>query len=333
MAFFGREKEKKKLSDTIKSNGMQVVLVYGRVDLTINLKPMDYYESALFYQDYSQEDKVRIYSAFGGIPYYNRFVDTKKSVKENIINLVASPDARLANEVEMYLLSELSKISNANIVFETLASGASRFSDIYNKSHISSTPTLSDILKRLYQMDVVEKTVPINDKNNRKKAGYYISDNMSLFYYRYIYPRLSYLNVMDPDVFFEKFIAPDYDTEFVSHQFEKIARQYLIRENINGNLVEPFYKIGKYYYDLPKEKRNGEFDVVTEDDKGYIFYEVKFRKNPLSSERVDKEIAQVNSCGLDCYRYGFISRSGFAQELYDRDDLILISLEQMYTRF
>ena len=112
MAFFGREKEKKKLSDTIKSNGMQVVLVYGRVDLTINLKPMDYYESALFYQDYSQEDKVRIYSAFGGIPYYNRFVDTKKSVKENIINLVASPDARLANEVEMYLLSELSKISN-----------------------------------------------------------------------------------------------------------------------------------------------------------------------------------------------------------------------------
>lgn len=69
---------------------------------------------------------------------------------------------------------------------------------------------------------------------------------------------------------------------------------------------------------------------LTEDDKGYIFYEVKFRKNPLSSERVDKEIAQVNGCGLDCYRYGFISRSGFAQELYDRDDLILISLEQMY---
>lgn len=30
MAFFGREKEKKKLSDTIKSNGMQVMLVYGR---------------------------------------------------------------------------------------------------------------------------------------------------------------------------------------------------------------------------------------------------------------------------------------------------------------
>lgn len=316
--------------DTMKSILEKENPLYGRVDLTINLKPMDYYDSAFFYPDYSPEDKVRIYSVLGGIPYYNRFVDTKKNVKENIIDLVASPDARLANEVEMYLLSELSKIANANIVFETLASGASRFSDIYNKSHISSTPTLSDILKRLYQMDVVEKTVPINDEKNRKKAGYYISDNMSLFYYKYIYPRLSYMNVMSPDIFFEKFIESDFDTKYIPHQFEKIARQYLIRENINGNLDEPFYKIGKYYYDLPKEKRNGEFDVVTEDDNGYIFYEVKFRKDPLSSERVNKEIAQVNDCGLNCYRYGFISRSGFARELYDRDDLILISLEQMY---
>lgn len=318
--------------DTMKSILEKENPLYGRVDLTINLKPMDYYESALFYPDYSPEDKVRIYSVFGGIPYYNRFVDSKKSVKTNIIDLVASPDARLANEVEMYLLSELSKISNANIVFETLASGVSRFSDIYNKSHLSSTPTLSDILKRLNQMDVVEKTVPINDERNRKKAGYYISDNMSLFYYRYIYPRLSYLNVMDPNVFFEKFIAPDFDIKFVPHQFEKIARQYLIRENINGRLDEPFYKIGKYYYDLPKEKRNGEFDVVTEDDKGYIFYEVKFRKEPLSAEIVDKEINQVRECGLDCYRYGFISRSGFDAGLYDRKDLILTSLEQMYPK-
>lgn len=28
---------------------------------------------------------------------------------------------------------------------------------------------------------------------------------------------------------------------------------------------------------------------LAEDDNGYIFYEVKFGKNPLSSERVDKE--------------------------------------------
>ena len=60
--------------------------LFGRIDLTINLKPMDYYESALFYQDFSDEDKVRLYSVFGGIPYYNRLIDEKKSVKENTKN-------------------------------------------------------------------------------------------------------------------------------------------------------------------------------------------------------------------------------------------------------
>ena len=49
--------------------------LYGRVDLTIDLKQMDYYESALFYPEFSPEDKVRIYSVFGGIPYYNRLID------------------------------------------------------------------------------------------------------------------------------------------------------------------------------------------------------------------------------------------------------------------
>lgn len=50
--------------------------LYGRAGLTIHLKPMDYYESALFYKEYTHEDKIRIYSVFGGIPYYNRLTNT-----------------------------------------------------------------------------------------------------------------------------------------------------------------------------------------------------------------------------------------------------------------
>lgn len=89
--------------------------------MTLNLKPMDYYESALFYPEFTEEDKVRLFSVFGGIPYYNRLIDGQKSVRENIIELIASPGARLENEVSMYLNSEISKITNANEVFEALA--------------------------------------------------------------------------------------------------------------------------------------------------------------------------------------------------------------------
>ena len=61
--------------DVMKSLLLSENPLYGRVDLTINLKPMDYYESASFYPDFSNEDKVRLYSVFGGIPYFNKLID------------------------------------------------------------------------------------------------------------------------------------------------------------------------------------------------------------------------------------------------------------------
>lgn len=302
--------------------------LYGRVDVTIELKPMDYYESALFYSSFSDEDKVRLYSVFGGVPYYNRLIDEAKTVRENMIDLIASPGARLENEVAMYLNSEISKIVNANEVFEALAKGFSKYKDILDQSHVSSGPTLVDVLDKLIRMDVVKKEAPINDENNKKKAGYFISDNLSLFYYKYIFRNISRMSVMNQDMFFDKYIYEDFETKHVPYVFEDIGRQYLIRKNLEGKIEEPFDKIGKYYYDDPVQKVNGEYDIVTHDDKGYIFYETKFRKEPLTAGMIAAEIEQVKAAKLPCYKYGFISRSGFHAE--KTDEIILINLKELY---
>lgn len=302
--------------------------LYGRVDLTIDLKQMDYYESAMFYPNFSSEDKVRIYAVFGGIPYYNRLIDDTKSVKDNIIELIASSGARLENEVSMYLNAEISKIINANEVFEALSRGFTRYSDILSQSHVSSGPTLVDVLDKLMRMEVVVKTAPINYGNNKKKAGYYISDNLSLFYYRYIFKYSSQMKIMDSEVFYKKYIEKDFEEHYVPHIFETICSQYLIRMNRAGNIEPVFEKIGKYYYDNPKEHTNGEFDVVTEDENGYVFYEVKFKKTPVTDEIIEKEISQVEATGLNCYKYAFISRSGF--DCQHRDNVELIALDEMF---
>ena len=229
--------------DTMKALLEKQNPLYGRIDLTLNLKPMDYYESALFYSEFSDEDKVRLFSVFGGIPYYNRLIDSGKSVRDNIIDLIASPGARLENEVSMYLNSEISKNTNANEVFEALAKGFSRYKDILNQSNVSSGPALIDILDKLMRMDVVAKEAPINDENNKKKSGYFISDNLSLFYYKYIFRNMSRLNIMDPDVFYDRYISEDFETKYVPKSFERICKQYLIRKNRKGLMDEIFEKI------------------------------------------------------------------------------------------
>ena len=314
--------------DTMKALLEKQNPLYGRVDLTINLKPMDYYDSALFYPDFSCEDKVRLFSVFGGIPYYNRLIRAGKSVRENITDLIASPGARLENEVSMYLNSEISKITNANEVFEALAKGFSRYKDLLDQSNVSSGPALVDILDKLIRMDIVAKESPINDENNRKKSGYFISDNLSLFYYKYIFRNTSRMNIMDPDIFYDKYIAEDFETKYVPKIFENICKQYLIRQNRAGMMDEIFEKIGKYYYDDPVEKKNGEFDIVTLDDNGYIFYEAKFRKDPVTESMMQTEIHQVKQTGLNCYKYGFFSRSGFLCN--QEENRILIDLKELY---
>lgn len=315
--------------DTMKSLLEYKNPLFGRCGSILHIEPMDYLDSALFYPTFSNEDKVRLYSVFGGIPYYNRLIDSKKSVQENIIDLVASPDARLVHEVPMFLKAELSKINNANAVFETLAMGVTKYKDLLDRSHVSTGPLLIDILNRLIQMGLVKKETPINDESNKKKTFYRIDDNMSRFFYRYVFRHLSQLSMLDSNVFYKRYIDDDFESQFVPECFEEIARQYLIRCNRQGRIDPPFFKIGKFHYDLPKEQRNGEFDVVTEDDRGYICYEAKFKQSALTNALINKEIEQVQQSPINAYRYGFISRAGY-QKIEPREELILITLEDLY---
>uniref|UniRef100_UPI003FEE997B DUF234 domain-containing protein n=1 Tax=Lachnospira sp. TaxID=2049031 RepID=UPI003FEE997B len=138
----------------------------------------------------------------------------------------------------------------------------------------------------------------------------------------------SQMKIMDSEVFYKKYIEKDFEEHYVPHIFETICSQYLIRMNRLGNIEPVFEKIGKYYYDNPVEHTNGEFDVVTEDENGYVFYEVKFKKTPVTDEIIEKEINQVEATGLNCYKYVFISRSGF--NCQPRKKVKLVELNELY---
>lgn len=303
--------------------------LFGRIDLTIELKPMDYYDAAKFYPNFSAEDKVRLYSVFGGIPYYNRLIRQSETVQQNIIELVCEPGSRLDGEVEGNLSGEISKMTNANEVFGALAKGFSRWKDLLAQSHVSSGPALADVLEKLISMELVQKRAPINDPENKRKAGYYIVDPLSLFYYRYVFRNSSARQVLDPNMFYERHVRDDFEENHVPHMFEEVCRQYLVRQNRAGAIDPAFDVVGKYWYDDSANKASGEFDVVTRDPKGYVFYEAKFRRTPVTQRMISEEIAQVKATGLACHSYGFFSRSGF-NDIEANDSLRLIELDKMY---
>ena len=302
--------------------------LYGRITLSIDLKQMDYFDSARFYPSFKDTEKVELYSVFGGVPLYNSLIRSDLSVKENIINLIASPDARLSDEIDSFLKTGLSKIANANSVFDAMATGEINYSEIQKKANIESTGVMNDLIHKLIGMEVVRKEYPINKENDRSKSHYYINDNFSRFYYRYIARRISQMSIMDPDVFFDRFIKPDFEEHYVPKSFEEICKQFLIRKNITGDINPVIEKIGKYYYDDVANHTNGEFDIVTYDEKGYSFYEAKYKSRPVTDGTVQKEIQQVQTTNLNCYQYGFFSKSGFADNV--SDTLIKFTLKDIY---
>lgn len=304
--------------------------LYGRAAVALKLEPMDYFEASLFYPNATLDDKVRFFSIFGGVPYYNALIDPMLSVRENILKLLSFKAFFLTNEVDMFLRSELAKINNANLVLTAVALGAKKFSDILAQTRIEKSPTLADTLERLTGMGILTKTAPINDEGNKRRMQYRIADPLVDFYFRYVFRNASMLQVMTEADFYESFVAVDFEEQFVPKAFEEICRQYLIRRNKAGLNQPAFFRIGRYYYDLPRERRNGEFDIVTEDALGYVFYEAKFRSHPMTKRQIEEEIAQVKASPLATERFGFFSRSGFAEEAGSSDIIRLFTLADIY---
>ncbi len=177
-------------------------------------------------------------------------------------------------------------------------------------------------------MDVLEKMNPIND-DSEKKAYYEITERLSLFYYKYIFRKNSYFKSMPPDLFFDEFVRDDFYGKHVPLEFERISKQYFEILNKRHAIRPILYKIGKYYYDDPKNKVNGEFDVVTLSKDGYDFYEVKFTDSRLNDFVIKEELRQLKKLGIEYNKLGFISKSGF--DVKENDGYKLISLDDIYS--
>lgn len=54
----------------------------------------------------------------------------------------------------------------------------------------------------------------------------------------------------------------------------------------------------------PKEKKNGQFDLVTKSKDGYIVYEVKFTNSKIDNKIVKEEISQIAETNLNPINFG-----------------------------
>ena len=284
--------------------------LYGRFSSIIQLKELNYLDTAEFYPELSVYDKAAFYAVFGGSPYINEFIDNCKSLKDNIIDSLLNQSHSVFNYVNNLLISDFNNVSGAERVLSALGNGKKKYSEIEAQLGIEKNGLLSKLMTPLLNMEIATKNYPINRPDDNKKAYYEINDNILRFYYTYIYKNKSALQVIGPRAFYEEYIEPSLVT-FISHRFKRICREYF-SIMVQSGKIRGVRNIGTYYYDDSVNKKNGEFDVVLQRKSGFDFYEVKYYQSPMKLSEMKQEERQIRDVhGINVSEIGFISINGF----------------------
>lgn len=298
-------------------------------DTRIFLRPFDYQEAANFYPDYSNEDKWIAYAVFGGMPCFIHWIDPSKSVQWNIENLAIRPNSPLEADLNGMIGEETSRVDNFNDAARLLAHGKAKQSDLIAdlKGFEKSEPRY--LLSKMQAMGVLEKGTPINDKNNRKKTFLRFQDNFFAFYYRYIGMNPYSAMRENPKKFYIQFIKEDFRKNYLPKKFEDVSREFLFKESFLGKIKPAMLDIGTYFPDDGKDKKDCPFDVVTRDERGYVFYECLYHDSIIGNDVIAEKIKRVESLGIDFYRLGFLAKKGFAKDV-DKEKYRCYTLDDFY---
>ncbi len=288
--------------------------LYGRFSNVLCLKELDYKITSAFYPEKSVYDKVAFYAVFGGSPYINEFIDPAASLKANVIRTILNPSSSVYHYADNLLLSDLSVSSNMDRIFYAIANGKKKYTEIQSKLKMDGNGLLSKQMKVLLNMELVSKVAPINKPDDKRKMRYEITDNLLRFFYTYVYSNKSALQMLGAEAFYEEYIEPSVVT-FISYRFEDICRTYFSWQ-VQSRKMRGVLNIGTYYYDDPKKKRNGEFDVVLQRREAFDVYEAKYFESPMTQQQMHKEIKQISEIeGLPVGKIGFVSVNGFVDAM------------------
>ena len=306
--------------------------LYGRWTAQYKLLPFDYLVSSEMLAGFSREEKIILYSVTGGVPEYLARINNELSIKDNVKALFFDPSGRLFEEPPNLLKQELKMPETYNAIITAIADGNSKLNEIATKAGIE-TSQCSKMLSTLISLGLVCKEYPITETKS-KKTIYRIEDWMFVFWYRFVQPDISRITAglgeaVCDEVFHEQLGS------HTGRAFEECARQYMWQALRDKRLPISFRKIGRWWGNNPKERREEEIDFIAFSGDKAVFGECKWRNELVGVgvlEDLTRKARQFRHFNEATYM--LFSKSGFTGALEDmaeeQGNVILIGIDDMF---
>ena len=308
--------------------------LYGRRTQSTLLLPLDLPSSALFFPEYSADEQFLAWAILGGMPYYLRTFNDQIDIFSNIRDhILDAQRAELFSEPRLLLMEELREPRNYFSILRAIAQGNTRLNEIAQASGVGGASIVSRYLDLLQQMRLVIRRVPATEAQpgKSKRGLYQIDDHFLRFWFRYIHPNQSSLDLGLTDAILDQRIRPDLDN-FVAIGFEEASRQHMARIARQGALPFLPENIGAWW------DRDVEIDVlaISRTEKKALVGECKWSVRPVGvnvlEELKQKAGAFSRSGVIEHPYYALFSRSGFTPALEaqaQKDGVMLFNVDQI----
>ena len=302
--------------------------LYGRRTGSLFLRPLDLPSSSLFFPNYSPENQFLAWAILGGMPYYLRTFSERQDIFTNIRQHILDAQAgALFNEPRLLLMEELREPRNYFSILRSIAQGRTRLNEITQASGINEPTSVARYLDILQQMHLITRRIPAteNRPEKSKKGIYQIDDHFLRFWFRYVHPNQSSLDLGLTDAILEQRIKPDF-VHFEATAFEEAAQAHIARIAKMGKLSFLPEQIGGWW------DRDAEIDLlaISQTEKAALVGECKWSINPVGTnileELKQKSQVLIERYGIQKLQFALFARSGFTNALKEQARLEEVEL-------
>ncbi len=245
--------------------------LYGRADLILRIKPMKipYLQEVL---QCSAVEAVTEFSVWGGVPRYWELRQQEILFTDALKTHLFSSLGILIEEPLRLFIDDMRDTTQSYTILSLIGNGVHRLSEIAARLEKPST-SLAGPLDRLIQLGYIERELPFGENpKNSKKSYYRISDPFMSFYFTYVLPNRSLIELDKGDVVMNQVVQRL--SGYTSYWWEKLCRQAISGSEING------YTFGlaqSWWGNVTKTERI-EIDLIAEstDGKALLIGECKW---------------------------------------------------------
>ena len=235
--------------------------LYGRADLILRVKPMNlpYLQEVL---QCSAIDAITEYSVWGGVPRYWELRLQENNLTDALRTHLFSSLGTLIEEPLRLFVDDMRDTAQSYTILSLIGNGVHRMTEIAARLEKPAT-NLSGPLDKLVRLGYIERELPFGEnEKNSKKAYYKISDPFVNFYFTYVVPNRSLIEIDKGSLVLERLRKsfPGY----TSFWWEKLCRQA-----ISGTELEGFtFGFARSWWGNVSKTERVEVDVLAESTDG-----------------------------------------------------------------